>query len=196
MVLSRRREDPRSKRWIAPSPCFRCDQGCRLRRTTEYRRHGVGNLYAALDVASGKVITTTTKAHRTKEFIEFLELIDRRVPKGLAVHLVLDNYATHKTEAVRTWLLRHPRFVFHFTPTYSSWMNQVERWFAALTTKYLQRSVHRSVAELTRGIKEWTDGWNNDPKPFIWTKSADEIFASMRKYLEPTVLAATCDREH
>jgi hypothetical protein len=131
MVLSRRREDPRSKRWIAPSPCSRCDQGCRLRRTTEYRRHGVGNLYAALDVASGKVITTTTKAHRTKEFIEFLELIDRRVPKGLAVHLVLDNDAAHKTEAVRTWLLRHPRFVFHFTPTYSSWMNQVERWFSS-----------------------------------------------------------------
>ena len=167
-----------------------------MRRTTEYRRHGVANLYAALDVASGKVITTMTKAHRTKEFIEFLELIDRRVPKGLGVHLVLDNDAAHTTEAVRTWLLRHPRFVFHCTPTYSSWMTQVERWFAALTTKYLQRSVHRSVAALTRGITEWTESWNTDPKPFIWTKSADEIFASMRKYLEPTVLEATCDKEH
>ena len=170
--------------------------GVPLRRTAEYRRHGVANLYAALDVASGKVITTMTKAHRTKEFIEFLELIDRRVPKGLAIHLVLDNDAAHTTEAVRTWLLRHPRLVFHFTPTYSSWMNQVEPWFAALTTKYLQRSVHRSVAALTRGIKEWTKSWNNDPKPCIWTKSADEIFASMQKYLEPTVLGATCDKEH
>ncbi|WP_298343153.1 IS630 family transposase [Ferrimicrobium sp.] len=137
-----------------------------------------------------------TVAHRAVEFIEFLELIDRQVPKELGVHVVLDNYAAHKTESVRTWLLAHPRFEFHFTPTYSSWMNQVERWFSALTTKYLQRSVHHTVTELNRGITKWAKAWNENPKPFIWTKSADEIFASMQKYLEPIVSPQTSEEGH
>ena len=170
--------------------------GVPLRQTTEYKRNGISNLYAALDVASGKVITKMTVAHRAVEFIQFLELIDKKVPKELDVHIVLDNYAAHKTESVRTWLLAHPRFEFHFTPTYSSWMNQVERWFSALTTKYLQRSVHHSVTELNRGITKWAKAWNDDPKPFIWTKSADEIFASMQKYLEPIVIQGNSDKGH
>ena len=147
----------------------------------------------ALDVASGKVITKMTDAHRAVEFIEFLELIDKQVPKDLDVHIILDNYAAHKTESVRMWLLEHPRFAFHFTPTYSSWMNQVERWFSALTTKYLQRSVHHSVKELIKGIKNWADLWNADPKPFRWVKSADELFASMLKYLEPIISERNSD---
>ena len=142
------------------------------------------------------MITKTAPAHRSKEFIEFLTQIDKQVPKDLDIHLVLDNYATHKTESVRMGLLTHPRFEFHFTPTYSSWMNQVERWFSALTTKYLKRSVHHSVTELTRGIKSWTEAWNKDPKPFIWTKSADEIFASMQKYLEPIVSERNSEEGH
>ncbi len=167
--------------------------GVPLRQTTEYKRNGISNLYAALNVASGKVITKMTNAHRAIEFIEFLEIIDKNVPKELGVHVVLDNYAAHKTESVRMWLLAHPRFEFHFTPTYSSWMNQVERWFSALTTKYLQRSVHHSVTELNEGITEWAEAWNKNPKPFIWTKSADEIFASMQKYLGPSVSEQTSD---
>ena len=167
--------------------------GVPLRQTTEYKRNGISNLYAALNVASGKVITKMTNAHRAIEFIEFLEIIDKNVPKELGVHVVLDNYAAHKTESVRTWLLAHPRFQFHFTPTYSSWMNQVERWFQALTTKYLQRSVHHSVTELNEGITEWAEAWNKNSKSFIWTKSADEIFASMQKYLGPSVSEQTSD---
>jgi len=170
--------------------------GVPLRRTTEYKRNGIRNLYAALDVASGKVITKMTVAHRAVGFVEFLELIDRQVPKELGVHVVLDNYSAHKTESVSTWLLAHPRFEFHFTPTYSSWMNQVERWFSALTTKYLQRSVHHTVTELNRGITKWAKAWNENPKPFVWTKSADEIFASMQKYLEPIVSPQTSEEGH
>ena len=142
----------------------------------------------ALDVASGKVITKMTVTHRV------VKLIDKKVPKSLRVHIVLDNYAAHKTESVRTWLLAHPRF--NFTPTYSSWMNQVERWFSALTTKYLQRTVHHSVTALNRGITQWAKARNENPKPFIWTKSADEIFASMHKYLGPIVMNGTSDQGH
>ena len=166
-------------------PMLPMQPGVPLRRTPEYKRNDISNLYAALNLASTKVTTKMTTAHRSVEFLEFLELIDKQVPKELGVHIVLDNYAAHQSEPVRMWLIKHPRFEFHFTPTYSSWMNQVERWFSALSTKYLQRSVHNSVRELTKGIKSWTDAWNKDPKPFIWTKSADEIFASMQKYLEP-----------
>jgi transposase len=152
--------------------------GVPLRRTPKYKRNGISNLYAALDVASGKVITKMTVAHRAVEFISVLRAHrPTSTQRSLRVHVVLDNYLSHKTESVRTWLLRHPRFEFHFTPTYSSWMNQVERWFSALTTKYLKRSVHHSVTELNEGITKWAKAWNENPKPFIWTKSADEIFA-------------------
>ncbi|WP_276942617.1 IS630 family transposase [Ferrimicrobium acidiphilum] len=184
---------PKYRPLIAPNPYVRWCQGfpCVKRLSTSATVSVI--TMCALNVASGKVITKMTNAHRAIEFIEFLEIIDKNVPKELGVHVVLDNYAAHKTESVRMWLLAHPRFQFHFTPTYSSWMNQVERWFSALTTKYLQRSVHHSVTELNEGITEWAEAWNKNPKPFIWTKSADEIFASMQKYLGPSVSEQTSD---
>ena len=158
--------------------------GVAERRTHDYRRHGTTNLYAALDVASGNVIHSMTARHRAAEFIAFLTKVDAAVPADLDVHVVLDNVSTHKTPAVQRWLLRHPRFTFHFTPTYSSWLNLVERWFGELTTKWLRRGTHRSVRELTTSIRTWIAGWNQDPKPYVWHKTADEILASLAKYCE------------
>ena len=184
---------PRSRRSTAPSPSGPWGRGVPERRTTEYVRHGTTNLYAALDVASGKVITKLTKSHRAAELVAFLAEVDKAVPKELACHVILDNYGTHKSEAVRKWLLAHPRFHFHFTPTYSSWMNLVERWFSELTTKLLRRSAHRSVTELTRSIETWANTWNENPRAFKWTKTAEEIFASMARYLEPLVTERSSD---
>jgi len=143
------------------------------RRTHDYKRHGVTDLFAALNVATGQVIHQTGPQHRAKEFIAFLDTIDASVPADLAVHVVLDNASTHKTPAVHKWLLRHPRFTFHFTPTSSSWLNLVERWFAELTRKMLQRSAHRSIKELTADLDRWVAAWNDQPKPFVWHKTAD-----------------------
>ena len=140
------------------------------RQTHDYRRYGTTNLYAALDVASGQVISTMTERHRAIEFIRFLNQVDQATPADLDVHVVLDNVSTHKTPAVQRWLLKHSRFTFHFTPTYSSWMNLVERWFAELTNKWLRRGTHRSVKDLVASIKTWTTNWNDDPKPFVWHK--------------------------
>jgi transposase len=154
------------------------------RRTHDYKRNGTTNLYAALDVASGKVISAMTARHRAEEFRKFLNLIDREVPDHLAVHIVLDNVSTHKTPAIQRWLARHPRFTFHFTPTYSSWLNLVERWFAELTTKWITRGTHRSVRELTASIKTWITDWNDDPQPFVWHKTADEILDNLARYIE------------
>jgi transposase len=154
------------------------------RRTHDYRRNGTTNLYAALDVASGKVISSMTARHRAAEFIRFLKLIDASVPEHLAVHVVLDNSSTHKTPVVQRWLVRHPRFVLHFTPTYSSWLNLVERWFGELTTKWLRRGTHRSVRELVASIRTWITDWNDDPRPFIWHKTADEILDSLAAYCQ------------
>jgi transposase len=154
------------------------------RRTHDYKRNGTTNLYAALDVASGNVFHALTARHRAAEFIRFLKLIDASVPAHLEVHVVLDNQSTHKTPAVQRWLLRHPRFTFHFTPTYSSWMNLVERWFAELTTKWIKRGTHRSVRELTASIRTWITNWNDDPKPFVWHKTADEILDSLATYCQ------------
>lgn len=154
------------------------------RRTHDYKRNGTTNLYAALDVASGKVISAMTARHRAEEFRKFLNLIDREVPDHLDVHVVLDNVSTHKTPSIQRWLARHPRFTFHFTPTYSSWMNLVERWFAELTNKWLRRGTHRSVRDLTASIKTWITNWNDDPKPFVWHKSADEILDSLANYCQ------------
>jgi transposase len=158
--------------------------GTPQRRTHDYRRHGTTNLYAALDVASGKVIAELTPRHRAVEFRKFLILIDKAVPAHLDVHLVVDNSSTHKTPTVGRWLLRHPRFTLHFTPSYSSWLNLVERWFAELTTKSLRRSTHRSVRELTASIRTWITNWNDDPKPFVWHKTADEILDSVAAYCQ------------
>ncbi len=152
------------------------------RRTHDYRRHGTTNLYAALDVASGQVIADMTDRHRAIEFRKFLNRIDREIPDGLDIHIVLDNVSTHKTPTIQNWLLRHPRVTFHFTPTYSSWMNLVERWFAELTTKWLRRGTHRSVKELTASIRTWITNWNDDPTPFVWHKTADEILDTLADY--------------
>jgi transposase len=149
--------------------------GTPQRATHDYTRHGTTNLYAALDIASGKVISQLTARHRAIEFKRFLDHVDRQVPAGLDLHVICDNSSTHKTPAIQRWLVRHPRVHLHFTPTYSSWLNLVERWFAELTSKWLRRGSHRSVAELTASIQSWVDTWNEEPRPFVWTKTADEI---------------------
>jgi transposase len=154
------------------------------RRTHDSVRNGTTSLFAALDVASGKVISSLHRRHRHQEFLKFLHTIDRNVPATLDVHLICDNYGTHKTPEIKRWLLRHPRFQLHLTPTYSSWLNLVERWFAELTTRKLRRSAHRSVAELEADIRAWTAAWNEDPKPFVWTKTADEILENLAGYLQ------------
>ena len=152
------------------------------RRTHDYVRHGTTNLYAALDVVSGQVIADTSPRHRAEEFRRFLNLIDKSVPAQLDVHVVLDNSSTHKTPSIQRWLQRHPRFTLHFTPTYSSWINLVERWFAELTTKWLTRSAHRSVTDLVASIRTWITNWNDEPKPYVWHKTADEILDSLASY--------------
>jgi transposase len=164
------------------APVLPLRPGLPERRTHDYVRHGTTNLYAALDVASGHVITDMTERHRAEEFRRFLNLINRSVPDDLDVHLVVDNVSTHKTPEIKRWLLRHPRFTLHFTPTYSSWINPIERWFAELTTKWLRRGTHRSTKELETAITSWVSHWNLDPKPFVWHKSADEILDTLANY--------------
>jgi len=166
------------------SPVLALRPGLPERRTHDYVRGGTTDLYAALDVASGHVIADMTDRHRAVEFRRFLNLINRSVPAELDVHLVVDNVSTHKTPEIHRWLLRHPRFHLHFTPTYSSWMNLVERWFAELTNKWLGRGTHRSTKELESAIGSWIDRWNDDPKPFVWHKSADEILDTLASYCE------------
>ena len=153
------------------------------RRTHDYKRNGVTDLFAALNLATGQVVHQSGPRHRAIEFRKFLDAIDEAVPDGLDVHVVLDNSSTHKTPAIHKWLLQHPRFTFHFTPTSSSWLNLVERWFAELTGKLLQRSAHRSVAALTADLNGWVAAWNDDPKPFVWHKTADQILDGLKKYL-------------
>ena len=164
------------------APIFPMIPGTPERQTHDYRRNGTTNLYAALNVASGNVITAMTARHRAVEFIKFLNLIDAQVPADLDVHLIVDNVSTHKTEAVQRWLLRHPRFTIHFTPTYSSWLNLVERWFAELTNKWLRRNTHRSVRALTDSIRTWVTDWNDNPRPFVWHKTAEQILDSLASY--------------
>jgi transposase len=154
------------------------------RMTHDYVRHGTTSLFAAFDLSSGSVIAQHYRRHRHQEFLRFLKLIDQAVPKDLDLHLVLDNYATHKTPAVKQWLIRHPRFHLHFTPTSSSWLNLVERWFAELTNRKLRRSAHRSVTELEADVRRWINEWNADPKPFVWTKSADQILETLAAYCQ------------
>jgi len=166
------------------APCLPVLPTTPARMTHDYVRHGTTSLFAALDVGSGSVIAQHYRRHRHQEFLRFLKLIDAAVPDELDLHLVCDNYATHKTEAVKKWLLRHPRFHLHFTPTSSSWMNLVERWFAELTNRKLRRSAHRSVTELEADIRRWITEWNRDPKPFVWTKTADEILDTLAAYCQ------------
>jgi transposase len=154
------------------------------RRTHDYLRHGVTSLFAALDIATGQVIGSLHRRHRSVEFRRFLTKLDKEVPEDLDVHLICDNYATHKTDTIQRWLATHPRFYVHFVPTSSSWLNQVERWFAELTTKLLQRGVHTSVHALEADIRAWIETWNQDPKPFVWTKSAEEILSALARYCQ------------
>lgn len=152
------------------------------RATHDYERNGTCDLFAALEIATGKVITDIRARHTSADFVAFLNKVDRNVPKDLDVHVILDNLSAHKTPTVHKWLLRHRRFHLHFTPTYGSWMNLVERWFSALTTKKLQRSAHRSVKELAADIKAWAEAWNEDPKPFVWHKTAEQILERLAGY--------------
>src|SRR5438309_780248 len=154
------------------------------RRTHDYVRHGITTLFAALDVATGEVIGSLHRRHRAAEFKKFLTKLDKEIPAHLDVHLICDNYSTHKSPTITTWLTAHPRFHMHFTPTYSSWLNQVERWFGLLTDQKLRRGAHKSIYALERDIREWITNWNEDPKPFTWTKTADEILERLASYLQ------------
>lgn len=150
------------------------------RRTHDYYRHGTLALFAALNVATGQIISATKTKHRTKEFLNFLRQIEREVPADLEVHLILDNYATHKTQAVEDWLTKRSRWKLHFTPTHSSWLNQVERFFARITNERIRRGVFQSVADLERAIKEYIVAHNQNPRPFRWTASADLILGKVK----------------
>src|SRR3954469_6084535 len=158
------------------------DLGTPERRTHTYLRNGTVDLFAALNVATGEVIARCKPQHRAQDFVRFLQEIETHVDADLEVHVVLDNLATHKAPPVHRWLLRHPRFHLHFTPTYGSWLNLVERFFSALTTKKLQRSAHRSVHEVAADIKAWAATWNEDPKPFVWHKTAEQILERLAAY--------------
>lgn len=158
------------------------------RRTPQYMRHGTTTLFAALDVATGEVIGECYPRHRAVEFRKFLNRIHKAVPKELDVHLVMDNYATHNAPEIQRWLKRHRRFHFHFVPTYSSWLNQVERWFALLSSRAIKRGSHRSTRALERTIHDFLDAHNEEPKPFVWTKSADAIIASVARHCQLTLI--------
>jgi transposase len=172
-------------------PAFPMMPGMCERRTHDYLRHGTTSLFAAFNTADGTVISSLHRKHRTIEFKKFLTKIDAQVPDHLDVHLICDNYGTHKSPAIRKWLQQHPRFHMHYTPTYSSWINQVERWFAYLTQDLLQRSDHRSVQALEKDIRDWVAGWNENPKPFIWTKTAEQILESLSRFLQRVTTSTT-----
>jgi transposase len=156
------------------------------RRTHDYVRHGTTSLFAALDVATGEVIGDCHRQHRSVEFRKFLDTIDAAVPAGLDVHLILDNYGTHKTAIIKRWLAKRPRYHVHFTPTSASWLNLVERFFAELTNKQLRRAAFRSTEDLEQTIKRYLAVRNAEPTPFIWTKSADDILASIARFCQRT----------
>lgn len=167
-------------------PAFPMMPGMPEKRTHDYFRHGTTSLFAAMNVEDGTVIASTHRRHRATEFKKFLAKIDQNVPDHLDIHVVCDNYGTHKHPTVKTWLTKHPRFHMHFTPTYSSWINQVERLFAEVTRDLLQRSDHRSVQALEKDLRNWVKAWNENPKPFIWTKTADQILESLGRLLQRT----------
>jgi|TARA_B100001971_G_scaffold40945_1_gene35968 transposase len=165
------------------------------RRSHDYKRHGTTSLFAALDVATGEIIGRCFPRHRAKEFLKFLRTIEANVPADIDVHLVMDNYATHKTLEIRKWFARHPRWHIHFTPTSASWLNQVERFFALLTEKQIRRGVHRSTRELEEAVLSYLDKVNSNPKPFRWTKSADDILASIRRFCLRTIEIAETQKK-
>ncbi len=158
--------------------------GTPARQTHDYKRNDTTSLFAALDIATGEVIGRCYPRHRSVEFRKFLTVIEKAVPTELDVHLVLDNYGTHKTAMIHKWLLRHPRFHLHFTPTSASWLNQIERWFAEITNKQIRRGSYRNTRQLVQAIEDYLEVYNQNPKPFIWTKSADDILESLKNYCE------------
>lgn len=157
------------------------------RRTHDYKRHGTTSLFAALELKTSRVIGQLRRRHRSQEFRQFLDLIEAQIPAELEVHIILDNYSTHKTAMIRNWFAKRPRYHLHFTPTYGSWINLVERWFAELTNKRIRRGAFRSVKELEAAIREYIDVHNEDPKPFQWTRTADQILDSMARYAQRTL---------
>jgi len=171
------------------APLLPMQPGQAERRTHDYKKHGTTSLFAALDVQLGRVLCQTHRRHRSIEFRNFLDKIDSSVPAELDVHIIMDNYATHKSLLIRNWFAKRPRFHVHFTPTYSSWLNQVERWFSELTQKQIRRGVHRSVQELERAIQQFIDLTNTQPKPFVWAKTSDEILASIARFARRTTQA-------
>src|ERR1700750_1450631 len=169
------------------APLLPLRPGTTERRTHDYKRTGTTSLFAALDTQSGKIIGQTQQRHRSAEFRNFLDTIEKNVPANLDLHLILDNYGTHKTQLIRNWLVKRPRFHLHFTPTSPSWINLVERWFAALTEKQLRRGVHRSTKELEQAIRSFIQHHNRNPKPFVWHKTADQILDSVARFCTRTL---------
>jgi transposase len=182
-------EKPQIQALERTQPLLPMQPGQVERRTHDYRRHGTTTLFAALNAQSGEVTTEFHQRHRSAQFREFLDLIDARVPSALDVHLIMDNDGTHKTPLIRRWLAKRPRFHVHFTPTYGSWLSLVERWFADLTMKQIRRGTFRSVHQLKAAIQAFIDAHQADPKPFVWTKSADQILASIARFAQRTVAA-------
>ncbi len=170
----------RTQPWLPMRP------GSPEKRTHDYKRNGTTSLFAALDTATGEVIGKCFRKHRSVEFKKFLAIIDKRVPPELDIHLVLDNYGTHKTAMIRNWLARRSRYHLHFTPTSASWLNQVERWFVEITRQQIRRGTHRSMQALEKAILEYLDVYNEDPQPFVWTKTADDILESLKSYCTRT----------
>ena len=160
------------------------------RRTHDYKRHGTTSLFAALELKTCRVIGQLHRRHRSSEFRQFLDVIEANVPAALEVHIIMDNYGTHKTAMIRNWFAKRPRFHVHFTPTYGSWINLVERWFAEITNQRIRRGVFRSVRELETAIREYIEAHNENPKPFIWTKTADQILASIARFAQRTCTGA------
>jgi transposase len=159
------------------------------RRTHDYKRHGTTSLFAALELKTSRLIGQLHRRHRSVEFRKFLDVIEAQVPASLDIHLIMDNYGTHKTATIRKWFAKRPRFHVHYTPTYGSWINLIERWFAELTNKRIRRGVFRSVKELEVAIREYIEVHNQDPKPFVWTRTADQILDSIARYARRTLAA-------
>ena len=179
-------EKPQIQALDRTQPLLPLQPGQVERRTHDYRRHGTTTLFAALNAKTSDVITQFHQGHRSTQFRTFLDLIDAQVPRRLDVHIIMDNYSTHKTALIRHWFVKHPRFHVHFTPTYGSWLSLVERWFAELTMKQIRRGTYGSVAQLKTGIQAFIDAHHANPKPFVWTKSADEILASIARFAQRT----------
>jgi transposase len=180
-------EKPQIQALERTQPLLPLQPGQVERRTHDYTRHATTPLFAALNAKTSDVITQFHHRHRSAQFREFLDLIDAHVPKHLDVHIIMDNYGTHKTALIRTWFAKRPRFHVHYTPTYGSWLNLAERWFAELTMKQIRRGTFRNVLQLKTAIQEFIDAHQANPKPFVWTKTADDILASIARFAQRTL---------